>query len=419
MNTAWQARLDRAIGDLEPKMRAVRRRLHERPELSGAEFETTRLLLDELRQAGFESRCGPGSLGVLADSPPAADGIRRVALRADIDALHIHDGKDAAYCSRNDGVMHACGHDAHAAIGLGAMLALRAMQEEGSLPWPLAWRGVFQPSEETAEGALEMIEAGALEGVRAIFALHVDPSRRVGSIGVRNGALTASCDWLEIRLRGRGGHAARPHESLDPIAAAAQLISAIYSFIPRGADTHEPVVVTIGEILGGDNPNVIPEETVLRGTLRTLDEDARESTKDHLRKLARGMAEASDVQIEVAFRGGLSAVRNDPRVTDVLRAVGAAALGAENVEEIDRPSMGGEDFSGYLQHVPGAMFRLGVRSETIGGEPLHSPMFDIDESALGVGARVLAQALVLAARPDEGDSSGVKGKSLAGIRRGG
>jgi amidohydrolase len=292
--------------------------------------------------------------------------------------------------------MHACGHDVHATCALGAALGLVSLEQP---PWPVAFRVIFQPAEETAEGAREMIEAGALEDVSVIFALHADPTREVGFAGVRDGALTAHCDWLALSVRGRGGHAARPHESVDPIAAAAQLISAIYAFIPRSVDSQDPVVVTIGQIRGGYSPNVIPEEVDLEGTMRTLDPAVRHRAQERLRQLARGVAEASGAAIQLEFDEGLAAVYNHPAATAVLREAIVQAAGPRALQEIARPSMGGEDLAGYLEHVPGAMLRLGVRSEHVGGEPLHSPLFDVDERALTVGAKILACAVIEAADP--------------------
>ncbi|MGV3720098.1 MAG: M20 metallopeptidase family protein, partial [Actinomycetota bacterium] len=190
-----------------------------------------------------------------------------------------------------------------------------------------------------------------------------------------------------------GGHAARPHESLDPIAAAAQLISSIYLFLPRARDSHEPVVVTIGEVSAGHNPNVIPETATLRGTVRSLGEVERARTKDHIRQLARGIAEASGTKIDVLFTPGPKSVVNDNVLTDLLRNAAAELLGAESVEVIQRASMGGEDFAFYLEQTPGAMFRLGCASPAVSGAPLHSPSFDVDERALAVGANVLALAV--------------------------
>jgi amidohydrolase len=244
-----------------------------------------------------------------------------------------------------------------------------------------------------------MIAAGALEGVEAILGLHVEPACDLGKIGVRNGVFTATCDELEVRIEGRGGHASRPHESIDPIAAAAQLISSIYLFVPRAVDSHNPVVVTIGQIAGGDTANVIPNEVQLRGTIRTLGGAVQEQTKDHIRQLARGLAEASRTQITVAFHPGPAAVCNDWQLTALTRRAASQLLCPEQVEEIDRPSMGGEDFAHYLEWVPGAMFRLGCRSPTTGDAPLHSPMFDIDERAMGIGAKILARTAVLWSDP--------------------
>jgi amidohydrolase len=394
----WQRNLNLAIEALASRLSEVRRRLHMHPEPSGEEVQTTAFLRACIADSGLRMREGPGHRGLIVDSP-APPGTPRIALRADLDALRLHDAKTVPYRSQVDGVMHACGHDVHSACALGATLGLARLLERGESPWPLSFRVIFQPAEETAEGARAMIEAGALEDVYAIFALHADPSRDVGVAAVKDGALTAHCDWLSITIRGRGGHAARPHESVDPIAAAAQLISAIYAFIPRSIDSQDPVVVTIGQIAGGYSPNVIPAEVELEGTMRTLDPAVRHRAQERLRQLARGIAEASGAAIHVDLGAGLAAVYNHPAAAAVVRDAIAAAEGPRAVQNIERPSMGGEDFAGYLERVPGAMFRLGVRSERIGGAPLHSPQFDIDERALAIGAKILAQSAVLAADP--------------------
>src|SRR5262249_47175406 len=197
------------------------------------------------------------------------------------------------------------------AIVFGTLLALHQAASAGILPWPINWRGIFQPAEEINRGAIEMVAAGALENMAAILALHVDPSLPVGTIGTRVASCTAACDEILIQIEGRGGHAARPHESIDPIAAAAQLISSIYLFVPRAVDSHDPVVVTFGQIQGGESPNVIPNHVTLRGTIRTLGGLVRERTKDHIRQLARGLAEASRARIEITFHPGPQSVRND------------------------------------------------------------------------------------------------------------
>ena len=397
--TDWEEAVDAEALGIEADVVDVRRRLHMEPEPSGEEFGSVETLRSRFETAGVNCRVVPARNGLLVDGPHAVEGVSRIAFRADLDALRLHDGKTVAYRSRRDGVMHACGHDAHTAIAAGVVLLLQRLDRQGALPWPVAWRAIFQPSEETASGAVEMMEQGALEDVSKVFALHVDPSRRVGTVGVRDGALTASCDELLIRATGRGGHAARPHESQDPIAASAQLLTAIYSLIPRSVDSQNPVVVTIGRVQGGYTANVIPEQVEMEGTLRTLDSKVREAAKQKLRRLTRGISEASDVTLEIFFERGMGAVVNDSGSNAILREAAQRTVGPQNVEEIPRPSMGGEDFAAYLDKVPGAMFRLGIASGDAPASPLHSPLFDIDERALALGVRIMARAVILAARP--------------------
>jgi len=401
----WRDALDRAIEDRGAEIVALRRHLHRNPELSGREQATSLHLYQLLDNDGFDVRMGPDGRGVIADL--AEEGSTNadvesegwLAVRADLDALRIHDTKTVEYRSQCDGVMHACGHDGHTAVVWGALHALRRLQQAGALPWKMQIRGIFQPAEETCEGAQEMITAGALEHVRSILAVHVDPSRDVGHIGMRTGVLTANCDEMTIHIRGRGGHAARPHEASDPIAAAAQLINSLYLNIPRATDSQDAVVITIGQIQGGDNANVIPEEVLLRGTIRTLDRTIRQQTKDHIRRMANGLSQTTETVIEVQYGIGSGSVVNDARLIDVARLAAAEVLGPGGVDEIPRASMGSEDFAFYLDHVPGAMLRLGCRSDTTGGSALHTPMFDLDERALAIGARVLARALILQADP--------------------
>ena len=409
--SSWQARLDAAIDALFPTLVELRRHLHANPEPSGAEDKTSLHVYQLMDRPGLTLRMGPGGRGVMVDAP-ADNGQPRVAIRADMDALLIQDRKTVDYRSQVPGVMHACGHDAHTATVAGAVLGLQQLAEEGLLPWDVPFRAIFQPAEETSVGALEMIGAGALENVDGIFSMHMDPSRPVGRIGVRVGALTASCDDMLIDIFGRGGHAARPHESIDPIAAAAQLVSSIYLFVPRGVDSHDPLVVTIGQIHGGDNPNVIPESCLLRGTIRSFGKEIRERTKEHIRKLARGLAEVSGAKINVRFEDGPPSVMNSPEPVAVIRAAAAEVLGPAQVDEIPKPSMGGEDFAYYLAQVPGAMFRLGCCSGESTCAPLHSPMFDIDERALAIGAKTLARAAIAWSNPARRQGQGASFKAM-------
>jgi amidohydrolase len=398
MTVDWKHELDAIVAKSADDLIALRRHLHAHPEPSGAELETSLLLYQRLDDARLQVRMGPDGCGVIADNASESGG--RVAIRGDIDALLIHESSDLPYRSTRDGVMHACGHDAHAAIAAHTALALRCLEAEGKAPWPLAWRAILQPSEETATGARAMIAAGALQGVRNIFSLHVDPTRRAGEIGLRTGAFTAHCDAIHICVLGRGGHGARPHESKDPIAAAAQLVSTLYQFVPRANDSLDATVLSFGRIAGGENPNVIPEEVRLDGTLRTLDTAVRNQTLEQIRQVARGVAQITGTEIEIAVTASTPSVQNDG---EAARLMGEAArdLGRGiEVRQIPRPSMGSEDFACYLEHCPGAMCRLGVAKDLAMVTPLHTPAFDIDESALALGVRLLARTVVLACKPE-------------------
>jgi amidohydrolase len=333
---------------------------------------------------------------VIADPFPDS-GTSRVAIRGDIDALRMHDQKDAAYRSTRDGVMHACGHDAHSAIALGASLALWNCR--AWLPWPTPWRTIFQPAEEIAEGAFEMIEAGAVEGVRAIVALHVDPELTVGRIAQRQGVLTALCEEMRVTIHGRGGHAARPHQAVDPIGVAVQFVNSVYQFVPRSVDSREPVVVTFGSIHGGTSANVIPEQVGLLGTIRTFGRAAATQVEERIKHIGHGLSEASRARIVITFNQTTDAVVNDPAVTEVCVRAAADVVGIDHIDPIPLPSMGGEDFAGYLAHAPGCLLRLGVASPEGPRHFLHTPHFDIDERALAIGAKILARSAVLLSEP--------------------
>lgn len=389
----WQTQLDAIVDGEFDRLVALRRHLHAHPEPSGEELQTSLLIYRYFDDLDLPVRMGPEGCGVVVENreQPVAG---RIALRADIDALRIQDQKESPYRSTVSDVMHACGHDVHTSIAVGALFALHRLEREGLLPGPLAWRGIFQPAEETGDGARAMVGAGAIDGVDAIFALHVDPTRRAGTIGVRSGVFTASCDSLRVVVSGRGGHAARPHESTDPIAAAAQLISTLYQFVPRATDSQDAVVVSFGQIHGGLNANVIPEQVVLEGTVRTLDRRVREQTIAHIRALADGVAKVTGTTLEVCFASGTPAIDNDPRLNTVVSQVAQDVLGVDQVVAMQRPSMGSEDFAVYLERIPGVMFRLGVAGSDGAWPGLHTPLFDVDERAIAIGAKILARSVV-------------------------
>lgn len=398
MSDSWQAHLEATIDDGMDRIVALRRHLHAHPEPSGQELQTSLHLYQLFNELELPVRMGPEGCGVIVDSR-SQDGPRRSALRADIDALRIEDEKQVPYRSTVPQVMHACGHDVHASVVCGALLAVDSLQREGRLPWPVTWRGIFQPAEETSRGARAMVDAGVLEGVDAILALHVDPSRKAGTIGVRPGVITASCDAMRITVCGRGGHSARPHESIDPIAASAQLISTLYQFVPRATDSQEAVVVSFGQIHGGMNANVIPEQVVLEGTVRTLDRQVRQQTITHIRTLIDGIEEITGTNLELNFVASIPSVYNDEGLTDLVNRVAHELLGPQGVTAMHRPSMGSEDFAAYLEHVPGMLFRLGCAGEHAPWPGLHTPTFDVDERCLAVGVKILARCVVEWSKP--------------------
>jgi amidohydrolase len=390
----WRGEIDRRIDEMAGELRAIRRHLHAHPEPSLEEYRTTQFIADRLAGAGIVHRISGTRRGVIAGPEGLGEG-PRVAFRADIDALRIQDAKEVEYRSNRSGVMHACGHDAHTTMALGAALALHGARD--LLPRTLAWRAIFQPAEEVGEGAIAMVAEGAVEGVDAILAMHVDPEQDVGMVAHRGGVLTAFCEMFEVTIRGRGGHAARPHLSADPIAAAAQMIGAVYQVVPRSIDSREPAVVSFGAIAGGANPNVIPDLVTLRGTIRTLGRGEAGRVHERIDRVARGVAEACEVAIEVAYSQATDAVVNDPALTDLFARAAAGVVGANRVVPIALPSMGSEDFSAYLAHARGCMLRLGVGSGPRPRPGLHHPAFDIDERALAIGAKVLARGVVAVA----------------------
>jgi amidohydrolase len=382
-------RIETTLTKLAPEISRVRRHLHRNPELSGEEVATTRFLAQCLSDEGIPHRIAQDGKGIITETFADIPNAPTIALRADIDALPIQEQNDVDYRSARPGVMHACGHDAHTAILLGTTIALH---QTGHLP--VAWKSIFQPSEETGHGALGLVKQGAVDGVAAIVALHVDPNREVGYLGVTPGPRTAFCQDFTIRIVGRGGHGARPSATVDPIAVAAQLVTLIYQAIPRQIDSRDPVVVTIGMIQGGQTYNVIPDSVTLKGTIRALKDTVSERAHLALERLCRGTEQAFGASISIDFSVLLRGMTNDPTVTDICLRAARELVGADRVATNDRPSLGGEDFADYLTRVPGCMVSLGVKGPGTEVTALHTSGFDIDEKALLIGAKLLARIVL-------------------------
>lgn len=397
----FEALLDRIAAERDADWIERRRWLHAHPEPSGEERRTTEFIAKTLDPIGVLRKIGRRGTGVVGDltiGAPAPDS-PLIALRADIDALRMQDRKDVPWASTCSGVTHACGHDVHTTVMLGVAEMLSTLARrlpETEVPGA-RFRLIFQPAEETAEGAAWMVEDGALEDVTAILGLHVDPTIEVGKVGIRYGVLTAHVDDVSFVVNGRGGHAARPQHTTDPLATAAMLVSSLYQLVPRRSDSLTPTVFTIGTIHGGTASNVIPDRIEMQGTLRSTDQKVRLMVMDCIRRTCEGLAAATGNSISVNFSCPLGSVVNDVTVMSACEAAAIQVLGGTNLVLIDKPSMGGEDFAVYLDHVRGAQFRLGCAGRAADWPLLHSPVFDVDERSIGCGSRIIARAALLLA----------------------
>ena len=385
---AWDALgLEDTLRSLLPELIQIRRHIHRHPELSGHEQQTAALVAGELRRWGWEVREGVGRTGVVAELGPV--GAPLVALRADMDALPIEERTELPYASSRQGLMHACGHDIHTTVGLGVARLLAGVADRLTARVRL----LFQPAEETAEGAAWMRADGAMEGVQALFGVHVFPSLEVGTVGVRSGSLTAAAGELEVEVLGEGGHGARPHQSTDAIWIAARVVSGLQEAISRRLDPLHPVVVSFGLIEGGKAFNVIADHVRLLGTVRCLDLEVHAQLPGWIEDTVHALCKGHGGEARVHYRCISPPVHNDPELTQLVADAAVALLGRSRVQWLEQPSLGAEDFAQLLEGTRGTMFRLGVAGPG-GCTPLHSNSFDPDEGCLEVGIKVLTLSLL-------------------------
>ncbi len=373
---------------ISPRLIEIRRHLHSHPELSGQEYKTAAYVSGVLQSCGLRVQELVGKTGVVAELS-GGDDPRMLAIRADMDGLPIAERVALSFVSTQSGIMHACGHDVHTTVGLGTAMVLAQL----GVPLPGTIRFLFQPAEETAQGARWMIEDGVMVGVSAILGLHAYPSVPARAIGVRYGALTAAADDLEIVIVGESGHGARPHEAIDAIWIASQVITTLQQAISRTQNPLHPIVLTIGQIQGGRAPNVIADTVKLLGTVRSLHPDTRNHLPQWIESIVAGVCQPYGAKYEIHYRRGVPSVLNDPALTELTARCASEALGSEYLQIIHEPSLGAEDFSLYLEHAPGTMFRLGVGfTDRAVNYPLHHPKFEVDESAIAAGVLTMAYA---------------------------
>ncbi|MCX4983007.1 amidohydrolase [Streptomyces sp. NBC_00572] len=379
---------------LRVELIAFRRDLHMHPELGNQEFRTTAALKARLEAAGLAPKVLPGNTGLICDIGTRDPGRPMLAIRADLDALPIPDAKTVAYRSTVANRAHACGHDVHTTTVLGAGLVLAELDRQGLLP--AAVRLVFQPAEEVLPGgAADAVEAGVLDGVGRIIAVHCDPRVDAGKIGLRPGPITSACDRLEVTLDGPGGHTARPHLTTDLVTAAARVATDVPAVLSRRVDARSGLSVTWGRIESGHACNVIPQHAELSGTVRCLDLPTWREAPDLVHAAIDEIATLHRAKSTVTYVRGVPPVVNDPAVTDLLQAAMTARRGPYAIEDTEQ-SLGGEDFSWYLEHVPGAMARLGVRTPgDTRVRDLHAGDFDVDERCIEAAVELFTAAALL------------------------
>ncbi len=384
MNDALLNRLGMS-SEVFTRMVVLRRDLHRHPELSQEEGQTARRLISQLEALGLAFTCNVAGHGIVAEIPGRVQG-PRIALRADMDALPITEETGLEFSSVHDGVMHACGHDGHASILIGAAeLLLRGE------PPPLPVRLIWQPAEEQATGARAMIEAGVLDGVGLIFGGHIDRHHPPGELIVTEGPVNGSTDTFEIDIHGQQGHGARPHETVDAVVVGSLLVTAIQTIVSREVDPAHPSVVTIGSFHAGTAPNVISGAARLEGTIRAQHPEVRHQLSRAIARVSEAIAHLHGAKVDIDIKHGTPPVINTPEMTALAREAAVAVVGPDRVKPLRTANMGGEDFAYYLQKVPGGYIRFGAQVPGREGFPAHSSRFDFDEQGLATGAAWFAK----------------------------
>ncbi len=379
--------------EMAPRLTEMRRGIHRRPELGFQEIETARLVAQRLKALGLEVQEGVAQTGVVGLLRGKAAG-KAVGLRADMDALPIQEESITPYRSQESGVMHACGHDAHVACLLGAAEILAGLATE----IPGLVKFIFQPNEEdTPSGALAMLDAGVLDDppLDALVAMHVDPEMTSGMVAVRTGPLLAEARDFEIDIQGRGGHGAHPHQAVDAIVVAAHFVTELQSIVSRRVDPLQAAVISVGEIHGGQADNIVADLVKLRGTVRALNPKVGDALVAAVEDVLRGVTSAAGAAGAIRWTQGCQALSNDAQLAEVVRRATIRLRGAEWLGSEPPQSLGGDDFAYFLQRTPGVLFLLGTNDGTERTSyPLHHSRFDIDETALSMGAAVLAQVVI-------------------------
>jgi amidohydrolase len=372
---------------------SFRRDLHRYPELAFHETRTSTKICEQLDRLGISYRRGVAQTGIIAEIPGGHHDAKTpwVALRADIDALSVYEETGLEFASQNEGIMHACGHDGHATMLLGAA---ELLAKERALLAPV--RILFQPAEEKGAGAIAMIEEGALDGVAMIFGGHVDQQYQTGQIVTLAGAVNASSDTFRIEILGKGGHAARPHETVDTVVVGSLLVMALQTIVSREIDPAHPSVVTVGRFEAGTVSNVIAGQALLDGTIRAQEQFVRDHVATSLRRVCASVARLHNAEITVRIQDGTPPVVNTPEMTEIARSAAAAVIGEENAVPLQTANLGSEDFAYYLREVPGCYVRLGAQTPGKQSQPAHSSKFDFDEGVSPIGAHFFSQVAKVA-----------------------